>query len=434
MTPARRLLVVVGAVTLCAAPLPLYPLLLPFWNGLAGIVAGVVLLDLLLCGQGRQVTLRRVIPGSIPAGRWSTVDLTLENRGRRPLGLQLHDHHPPWFDVQSLPLTLRLPAGRTLRCSYRVRPSRRGNGQFPGADLLVRSPLGLWVRRRFLQLPCEVRVFPDYRQAGHRRLMAGELRLSRRGVHRHRRRGEGSDFQQLREYRTGDSMRRVDWKASSRYRRLISREYQEERDQQLLFLLDCGRRMRHREAGRAHLDQVLEAMLLLTRVAARQGDAVGLLTFGGERRWLPPGKGMDLVRRFLLRSYDIESTTEAADYLQAARELMHLQRRRALVVLLTNTRDEDYADLIPAVRLLQRRHLVLVANLRESLLDDTIVRPVRDLEGALMFQAVNGYLGSRHRSLEALRHQGALALDLLAPQLPEALVGNYLSIKASGAL
>lgn len=434
MTPSRQLLVAVGVLTLLALPLPFYPGLVPLWEGLSGVLAGIALLDLLAGSQRPRVGLEREIRHGIPMGVWSEVTLTLENRGRRSLSLRLHDHHPPWFEVESLPISLRLPPGRRTRAGYRVRPTRRGNGQFSGVDLLLRSPLGLWLHRAFIPLSEQVRVFPNFRQMGRYALLASDHRLNQMGVHRRQRRGEGSDFQQLREYRTGDSMRQVDWKASSRYRKLISREYQDERDQQLLFLLDCGRRMGHAEQGRAHLDQVLNAMLLLTQVAARQGDAVGFLSFGGTRRWMPPRKGGDLVRHFLHQSYDIEPSSEAADYLQAAGELLSLQRRRAMVVILTNTRDEDYADLIPAVRLLQRRHLVVVANLRESLLDETMVRPVTDLEGALLFLSVNDYLESRRHSLEALRHQGAIALDLLAPQLPAALVNNYLAIKASGTL
>jgi uncharacterized protein (DUF58 family) len=299
---------------------------------------------------------------------------------------------------------------------------------------VCRSPLGFWQRKIFVECPERVRVFPNFRQISRYALLATDHRLSQMGVRRRQRRGEGSDFHQLREYRAGDSFRQIDWKASSRYRRLISKEYQDERDQQVVFMLDCGRRMRHAEQGQLHFDQALNAILLLTHVAAQQGDAVGFLSFGGSNRWLPPSKGGDPVRRLLYRTYNLESSIEAADYLLAARELMPKQSRRALVVIVTNTRDEDQADLTAAVRLLQRRHLVVVANLRESLLDQTMSQPVRDFDGALRFHATGEYLDSRRRSLETLRHQGAVVLDLLAPHLPVALVNNYLTIKASGAL
>jgi len=362
------------------------------------------------------------------------VELEIENRGRRALRVQVHDHHPPRFALEGMPCELVLPPGRLAKVRYRVRPQRRGDAAFRGLDLVVGSPLGLWQRKHFLPLAEVVKVFPNFREVSHYALLAVDHRLSQIGVRRRRRRGEGSDFHQLRSYRAGDSLRQIDWKATSRYHKLISKEYQDERDQQLVFLLDCGRRMRHADAGGEHLDQALNAMLLLTYVAARQGDAVGLLAFGGGRRWYPPHKGGDLVRRFLQHTYDIESSVEAADYLGAARELASLQRRRALVVVLTNTRDEDHADLLQAARILASQHLVVLADLRESLLDTALQQPVRDFDAALRFQAVSEYLDSRGRSHEALRHHGVLTLDLLPRQLPVALVNQYLTIKAAGSL
>ncbi len=102
-----------------------------------------------------------------------------------------------------------------------------------------------------------------------------------------------------------------------------------------------------------HMDQALNAMLLLAYVATQQGDAVGFMAFGGTQRWYPPRKGGGVVHRLLSQTYDIESSAEAADYLVAARELMPLQRRRALIVILTNTRDEDHGDLGNAIHLLR---------------------------------------------------------------------------------
>ncbi|MBT0875970.1 DUF58 domain-containing protein, partial [Campylobacter coli] len=119
--------------------------------------------------------------------------------------------------------------------------------------------------------------------------------------HIRRRRGEGTDFHQMREYRVGDSLRQIDWKATSRARKLISREYQDEKNQQLLVVLDTGRRMLAREpaspqgAALAHFDHALDATLLVAYLALRQGDAVGLLTTGGERRWVPPRRGMAAI-------------------------------------------------------------------------------------------------------------------------------------------
>lgn len=434
MKPDRNLLYLLAgllAIGLLASLLPGWVML---WKLCSAVVLLLGLLDLQLVRQQPLPGVKRVLRGSIPVGVWSKIELQLSNNSSRGLRLTLHDHHPADFDIQGLPREVFLSARRKLELSYRIRPQRRGDGEFPGINLILRSPFGLWRHRRFIVLVDRVRVYPNFREIAKYALLATDNYLSQMGIHHRQRLGEGSDFNQLREYRTGDSLRQIDWKASSRYRRLISKEYQDERDQQLVFLLDCGRHMRHQDAAGAHLDHALNAMLLLSYVAVRQGDAVGFLAFGGQERWQPPRKDGELIRRLLERTYDLDSTLEAADYLAAARKLMPLQRRRALVVILTNSRDEDRGELSRAVGLLARRHLVVIAELREKGLSHALEEPVTGLADALRFHGVVDYLANRSECLKQLQHQGALLVDALPEQLPVMLVNRYLDIKASGVL
>lgn len=432
MTPAKNLLLAATGLVLLGLFVIWWPVLTVVWKIGLTMLGGLALMDLLLVRQIESFEVERQVRRSIPVGVWSKVHLRLENPMQRLLQLKLHDHHPPDFAVQDLPLKVLLPAERVLRVGYLIRPSHRGDAQFLGIDLVLRSPLGFWWQRRFLPLSEQVRVFPNFREISHYILLATDNHLSNIGIHRQQRRGEGSDFHQLREYRQGDSLRQIDWKASSRYRRPISREYQDERDQQLVFMLDCGRHMRQQDESVAHLDQALNAMLLLTHVADRQGDAVGFMTFGGDRRWLPPQKANNQVRRLLEHTYDVHSKLAAADYLEAAHTLMPLQQRRALIVILTNTRGEDREGLRAAVKLLRKRHLVVVADLREENVEKTQQAPITGVNEALRFQAVCGYLAERDRHRDKLQHLGVITLDLLPAQLPVSLVNSYLEIKASG--
>jgi uncharacterized protein (DUF58 family) len=434
VTPTRRLIAAFGLLLL--------PALLAVWYSFWGYVwlAGSVLLSLMAMvdlWRLRRIPLpmaQRELHTTIPVGVWSRVQLQLENRAHNKLLVSVHDHHPADFDVRDQPLTLELAAQRQLTIQYQIQPRSRGDKQFAGVDLVIHSAWRFWLWKRFRDHKTQLRVYPNFRKIAHFALLATDNHLSQMGVRRRQRRGEGSDFHQLREYRLGDALRQIDWKASSRYRKLISKEYQDERDQQLVFLLDCGRHMRHRDEQGAHLDHVLNAMLLLSYVADRQGDGVGFLSFGGIERWQPPIKGGDLVRRILDRSYDIEPTLEAADYLSAARQLMSLQNRRALVVILTNSRTEEQSELQKAVSILTRRHLVVLADLHEASLDQVLQQPVRDRQGALRFQAVVDYLGARRESHERLQYRGSLVLDSRPQQLPINLVNAYLDVKASGAL
>ena len=192
--------------------------------------------------------------------------------------------------------------------------------------------------------------------------------------------------------------------------------------------------MRHADGRRGHLDEALNALLLLAYVAVRQGDAVGLMTYGGRRRWFAPRQGPDTVNRLLEAVYDLQPTLEASDPLLAAREVLRTLDRRALVLILTNGRDEDQAEMETAIGLLRRRHLVVLADLRESALDEALAEPIHTPAQAQRFHAIQDYLETRRRHHQRLRHSGAQVLDLLPGQLPIALVNRYLDIKRGGAL
>ncbi len=201
----------------------------------------------------------------------------------------------------------------------------------------------------------------------------------------------------------------------------------------MVCLIDCGRRMRAHDGELSHFDHALNAALLLAYVALRQGDAVGLLTFSGERRFLPPLKGLGLPA--VLRAvYDLEPTPAPSDYLEAATELMQRQRRRALVILLTNLRDEDSAEILPALRLLRTRHLVLLASLREQVLGEVLERAPQNLQDALRTGAIHRYLAIRQSALEKIQGSGALTLDVEPDLLASRVVNRYLDVKRSGQL
>ncbi|NEX21346.1 DUF58 domain-containing protein [Thiorhodococcus mannitoliphagus] len=434
MRPRQSLVVVLAVWTgigLAAVWLPSAVLL---WQVAAILVFGVVAADLLLLRSLPSPRIRRRMGRTLPQGVWSPVELDFENPSEYRLGMEVHDLHPAEFGVDGLPQSLRLAPKARAALRYRLRPVERGDFPMSGCDVLLRSPLGLWQQRRTLDLPTLLRVFPNFAEISQYTLLAANDQLAQVGVRRLQRRGIGAEFHQLREYRRGDSLRQIDWKATSRMRKPISREYQDERDQRLVFLLDCGRRMRHLDAGRGHLDEALNALLLLAYVAVRQGDAVGLMTYGGTKRWLAPRKEPATVSRMLEAVYDIQPSMEAADPLAAGQALLRALPRRALVVMLTNSRDEDQAGLQQAAALLRRRHLVVIADLRESSLDESLDAPVQDLRGALRFHAVNGWLAQRRRHQERLQHLGVQVLDLLPGQLPVALVNRYFAIKRAGLL
>lgn len=239
---------------------------------------------------------------------------------------------------------------------------------------------------------------------------------------------------ELREYRPGDAMRQIDWRATSRRAQLISKEYRDEEDQRVVVLLDCGRRMHTRDGERPHFDHALDAVLLLAYVALRQGDSLGLLAFAGADRWIPPRKGPAALGPLMQGVFDLHATLAPSDHAEAFRRLEARMRRRALVVVVTNTRGEDDEELLALLPGLRRKHLVLVAGLREPLLREVIDGEVRSEADALRHLAAHELLADRKRGLERLRAAGALTVDVEPEGLATALVNRYLEVKRAGVL
>ncbi len=430
-------------------PAPLLVALIAGW-GLAGLavlflgwplwqwqLVGVVLLLLSALDawwlRGRPTPeIVRDVPEALPLGIEREVALSFESRVRQRL--EVFDLHPGGWPASGMPRRLALAPMSATRITYRLRPTARGDAAFDGVHLRLRSLLMLWRQSRVAGIPQRVRVYPNFAPLTRFALFSAEQASRLVGAHLKRRRGEGTDFNQMREYRIGDSLRQIDWKATARSRKLISREYQDEKNQQLVMLIDTGRRMMAREDGLGHFDHVLNASLVVSYLALRQGDGVGLFAAGGDRRWVAPQRGMGAIDTLLRASYDLQPRAVATDYLAAATELSLRQRRRALVMLVTNVRDEDIDDLLAAVRLLQKRHLVCVASLRETSLDDALDADVRDLQGAIHAGAVARYLEQRTAAHDALRSHRVMVLDVTADELPAALVERYLAVKRDGVL
>ena len=402
------------------------------WGLLLALLA-LALLDAARVKRLPSPRLKRQLPGSLALGRWSEVQLTLEHDFPQPLNVQIFDHLPPGLGFEHLPLTVELQPGRHSQASYRLRPLKRGHFSFELCEINLPSPLGLWSDRRLLERPDATRVYPDFARLYGGQLLAVDNWLSQLGVRQKQRRGLGLEFHQLREFREGDSLRQIDWKATARQRTPIAREYQDERDQQIIFMLDCGRHMRSQDDELSHFDHALNACLLLSYVALRQGDAVGLSTFASEQpRYLAPIKGTSHLNTLLNAVYDLNSTQRSADYQAAASQLLARQKRRALVVLVTNLREEDDDELLAAVKRLSQQHQVLVASLREGVLDSLRQSPVQTLPEALAYCGTVDYLNARAELHERLNAHGVWVMDARPDELGADLVTRYLGWKRTG--
>ncbi len=435
LSPTRALLGWLAGATLLSVIPAVWPTLTVFWLVAAAVWLAWVVWDAVVLSRCPLLTVERRIVPALPLGVWRSVSLRVGNIADRPAVLTLFDHYPmAAAQLSDLPQRLVVAPGGWTELHYRLRPVTRGAWTFPYTQVLLESPRGWWRREDRLGAPETVWVYPDFAVIAQELRLAADRREALLGIHRRRRRGEGQTFLQLREYRIGDSLRQIDWKATARIRKLIAKDYQDERHQTVLFLLDCGRRMRAQDGELSHFDHALNALILLAYVALRQGDAVGVQSFGGERRWLAPRAGVGALPLLINGLYDVQPGLEPPDYTEAVQRTLTRQRKRALIVLLTNLRDEDQEELGPALALLRRRHLVLVANLREQVLDELVTRPIHDLAQARLYTGACDYLLRRERVQEALRQRGGIVLDTPPERLPAAMVEHYLDLKRSGRL
>jgi uncharacterized protein (DUF58 family) len=411
-----------------------YPPALTAWGILGSGIAAVLVADLLLSLGTHRTEVVRQIAHNVALNVKTQGRLRVHNGSQRPCKVMVHESPPSTAEVEHLPQAVRVPAEGWAEVPYTLRATRRGELELGPLEYRLGSPFGFWWRSLRGEAARSLRVYPNFRAVARYTLLATANRTSQLGIRKRRRRGEGTEFHQLREYRAGDALRQIDWRATSRLRKMVSREYRDERDQQILFLLDCGRRMHARDGDLDHLDHALDAVLLLAYVALRQGDAVGLMTYGGVDRRLPPRKGASYLNTMLNAVFDLETTTAASDAGVAVEEALKTLRRRTLVVLVTNLRDEEDEDLIGALRIAARRHLVLLASLREAIMDETLQTRPLDFSRALRLAATHELLRARGEAHERLERTGLSALDVQPRELAASLVSRYLMIKASGIL
>lgn len=404
------------------------------WQIGGGLLLLALMVDACTLPRRGRITGERSLPGRFALGVGSAVTLTVTHAARRTLRLEVFDGIPTAAEAEGLPHRVSIPPGEFAAISYEARFVRRGQHAFTPAHVLVDSAFGLWRRLHFIGGESQTRAYPNYEPVVRFALLAMANRVEQMGIVKRRRMGASLDFHQLRDYQDGDVLSRIDWKATSRRSMLVSRDYEETRNQTILLVPDCGRRMRALDGGLSQFDHCLNAMLLIAFIALRQGDEVGVVGFGGVQRWLPPVKGAHSMPKLLNHLYNYEASSEPSDFIEAAERVMTLQKRRALVIMLTNLRSEDGATLATAVGAMQKRHLVLTATLREQELEQRAAAPIDHLHDALQYGALTHYFGERRQLLESLRARRVLTVDESAQMLPVALANKYLDVKAGGLL
>ncbi|QDT95693.1 DUF58 domain-containing protein [Gimesia aquarii] len=392
----------------------------------------LALVDLVITPSLLAIEVHRDVNEVLSVGTANSVKLWFTNRGSVPLKINVHDEPPTPCHYTDLPFEIELFPNKHQYSIYHVEPHHRGNNRFRRVFLQMKSRLKLWTIYDERDIHQNVRIYPDIKSVHGVELLARRNRLAAAGVKLSRLRGRGTDFDRLREYRREDEFRSIDWKATSRHQQLISREYVVEKNQNIIFLLDCGRSMCNADEGVTHFDRALNAAILLSYVALRQGDSVSLLACSNKvERWVPPIRGAGSIQKLIRQVYDLEPIYEASDYQLMAEQLQVRYRKRSLVVVLTHALDEVHmSHLGDAIRLMRWPHLVLGAFLRNVPLQERMYSiPETDRE-AFQIAAAAEIVSTQSSQIAALQQSGLLVLDTLPENLSVNLISRYLDIKA----
>jgi uncharacterized protein (DUF58 family) len=394
-------------------------------------------IDYFLSGEANDFRVERNLEDRFAMGAENEVTIKIANRSRRAVTFLIKDEYPANMEVlDSREVRLTVPRGRTRTWTYGLLATARGSYDFGDTAVRFRTRMGLLWRQATYPTARNVRVYPDIREAKKHELYAHRNRRPEPGLRRMRVRGQGREFESLREFVIGDEIRHISWAATARRGKLITRQYTIERSQNIVVLLDTGRLMTARIGKLTKLDHAINATLSIAYVAAAGGDNVGLVAFS--RRivcYLPPRRGHEQINRVMEALYGIEPQIIEPSYARAFNFFSANCHRRSLVVILTDLVDRDAsAELLAHTRELMPRHLPLIVTIGDTDLGELVrSRPSSTVD--VYRQAVAGeILHQREEALGRIRHAGGLALDVPAGRLSLELVNKYLEVKERGLL
>lgn len=392
--------------------------------------------DLRRMAKPEQLQIRRVWSEPLGLVRKTNVAIELHNFSNTSISGVLNDEAPDSFcrDLPSVEFSLPARASATLR--YPIEPRSRGDATFGDVWLRYHSPLSLaerWARARLGQ---SVRIYPNFEEAQRMRIYLIRSRQMELEKRLKRQRGQGREFESLREFRPGDEFRDISWSATARCGKLITKIYQIERSQALWLVLDAGRLLRARVGQLTKLDFTVSAALSLAQVALYSGDRVGLLAYGRKpQQRVGPGRGMPHLRALVESLAQVRAEALEADHFRASELLLSLQGRRGLIVWLTDLAETAATpDVIECAAKMAARHLVLLGVIGQPDLRQLVATPPEDTTAMYRYTAALEIVHRRDLLLRRLRQQGVLTLEVAPAGLSTALVNQYLQAKERGML
>lgn len=384
-----------------------------------------------------ELQLQRGLERRFAIGAEAIVKIRVHNPTSRTIRLRIKDEYPDQLQlIDPREAEFDLQPQMDAEFSYRVKPARRGKYQFGRTAVRIRSILGLVWSQGELGETETVKVYPNIRRAREIELKAlgaqSYMSIQRRSI----RRGEGREFESMRDYVRGDELRHISWTATARRTRLTTRQYQIEREQNVVVAIDAGRLMTGRVDGETKFESAVHAALALVSASARSGDNCGLVVFGRRiRTYLPPKRGTDHIDAMLESLHDIEPDLIEPSYARAFQFISSNIKKRSFVAVLTDVIDKDSSrELIHSLRLLRPRHLPLVLTVGDRDLRSAVSSEPASIREVFTQSAAEEVILQRESALRLVESIGGLAVDVNTQTLAPRLLQTYLRVKERGLL
>jgi uncharacterized protein (DUF58 family) len=400
------------------------------------VVLGLLISDVVLTPRFDAIEVERINDARLSLGAENLVTVLLANKSPRALNFTLRDEFPYQMPASAQFISGTLPAYDIFEACYHLRPLQRGDYRFGDVVLRYGSVLGMFLRQARYPAAAPVKVYPNVLEVRKYDLLARKGLLFEIGLRQARVYGQGSEFERLREYSVDDEFRRINWKATARRGKPIAAEYETERSQHVICVIDTGRLMRPPIGELAKLDYVVNTALLLSYVVSLKGDHVGLLSFADEvGTFLAPKRGKGQFYRMLEALYNVQSEPVEADYSRALSYLGARHKRRSLVVVFTDLVTLDAArPLIAHLGRLAQRHLPLCVTISDPNITGVVGSQLQQSGDVYRRAVAEMLVDERQVILDTLNRSGVLTLDVPADKLTMRVINTYLALKARGAL
>lgn len=436
MIPSERLAIIIIAAALLVGFSGWFAPLMATGLALVGLAIALTVSDWVALTRIDRPEVSRLVDEKLSLGAQNLVKLRVRNASFARLTGALRDEFPEDFDACGNVIKIDIAPRSASDMTYSVVQPHRGDFSFGDSYMRLYGPLGLLIRQIKFHTAKDVKVYPNILDLRRYEISLHRNRVAQPGQKTMRCHGRGTDFESLREYLTDDEFRTIDWKASARRGKLISRQYQEEKSQNIMILMDCGRVMGPVIDGLSRLDWSINAAMMLAHVAAMKGDKVGLMAFGEEiHAYTPPKSGKSQTLNLLRMTYNLQSASGDSNYFRAFPFFSRKWTRRSLAVVFTELDDPEASKpLISQIGSLTKKHLVMVVAMSDPKLVKASKREPVNREDVFEAAVAKQVIQFRKQAAAQLARAGAIVLDVPPNMFTPAVVNQYLRIKSAARL